>query len=192
MDNLNSDLTQIPLSGEDLIEICMKLSKPKNQMAWITYDGLQDVNSLDDLFVGETNSVFILLTPPNEQIGHWITLGKNQHGYFYFDPYGFSIEEDLKIVRANDRLLMLLQGLLIDVNTFKHQELGNSMETDNTCGRHDCVRAFFYHLTNRQYNDLVIRPLIDNKLVNNADTIVNLLTAFLSKSDQVVAKYFGN
>lgn len=193
MDDLNDDLTKIPLSGDDLIDITTKLGKDRNEMAWITYDGLHMFNSIEEVFNNnKIDTLFILMQPPGEPVGHWITLGLNSEGgIYYYDPYGLSIEEDIKITKSDDILLQFLQGRMVDVNTFAHQKLGTDNGSEiNTCGRHDCSRAFFGHLTNKEYNDRVIQPLISSKKVNDADTIVNLLTAFLSNSDKVVEKFF--
>lgn len=195
MDNLNDDLTKIPLSGDDLIEISVKLGRNRDELGWTTYDGLHMFDSLQDLF-SNIDTLFILMQPPGEPVGHWVTLAlaNNQSGgLWFFDPYGFSIENDIKITKSDDILLEFLRGRVVDVNTFQHQKLGTDGGTDiNTCGRHDAVRALFNHLSNSDYNSRVIMPLIDKKVVDNADTIVNLLTAFLSNSDKVVQKFLGN
>lgn len=190
MDDLVDDLTKIALSGEDLIDIVSSLGKPKSEMRWITYDDLHKVGSLANLFE-EVDTVFILITPPMEAVGHWVTLGFNQEGIYYYDPYGLTIQEDIKITRSDDILLQLLRGRDVDVNTFKHQKFGsNKGDPINTCGRHDAVRAFFGYLSNKDYNNRVIAPLIDRREVKDADTVVNLLTAFLSGSDKVVSTFF--
>lgn len=197
MDNLNDDLTKIPLSGDDLIEIATKLGRNKDEMAWVTYDGLHMFDSLHDLFnTKEIDTLFILMQPPGENIGHWATLGiaANPNGGFYwYDPYGFSIENVLQITKADNILLEFLRGQKVDENTHRHQKLGTDNGAEiNTCGRHDAVRVLFNHLTNDEYNSRVIMPLIDKKVVDNADTIVNLMTAFLSDSDKVVEQFLSN
>lgn len=191
MDDLNDDLTKIPLTGDNLIEISSSLGKPKNKMAWVTYTSLSQFADLNALFKdGSIDVVFILITPPMETVGHWVTLGTNEHGLFYYDPYGLTIEEDIEITKADNALLMLLRGQMVDVNKFKHQKFGTDNGSEiNTCGRHDAVRAYFSWMTNQEYNDKIIMPLVRNKEVNDPDTIVNLLTAFLSMGDDVVNKF---
>lgn len=190
MDDLVDDLTKIPLSGEDLIDIVSSLGKNRDEMKWTTYQDLHKFKSLAELF--ETiDTMFILITPPMENIGHWVCLGFNGEGIYYYDPYGLSIQEDIKITRSDDVLLQLLMGRDVDVNTFKHQKFGtNKGDEINTCGRHIATRSFFGYLSNKDYNDRVIAPLINRKEVKNADTVVNLLTAFLSNSDKVVETFF--
>lgn len=191
MDDLIDDLTKIPLSGDDLIEIAVKLGKERSTMAWVTYSALNNVPSIEALFKsGEIDSVFILIQPEGQDIGHWVTLINNQHGLQYYDPYALQIEEDAKIAMS-DRLIVLLMGHMVNENKHKHQEFGTDNGSEiNTCGRHDAVRAFFSHLDNDAYNSKVIMPLIVRKEVKNPDIVVNLLTAFLSESDGVVNKFF--
>ena len=63
MEDLVDDLTKIPLSGEDMIEICSALGADKSKLAWITYNALQSVESVNQLFKnGEINSVFISIS----------------------------------------------------------------------------------------------------------------------------------
>lgn len=190
MNDLIDDLTKIPLSGNDLIDIASKLGKDKDTMAWITYSKLDDISSIDELFKDSIDSVFILIQPEGENIGHWVTLGNNESGIFYYDPYAISIMEDSQIAQS-DRLIVLLMGHIVDVNKHMHQKFGTDNGSEiNTCGRHDAVRAFFSYMTNDEYNKKIIMPLIDRKEVKNADIVVNLLTAFLSDSDDVVNKFF--
>ncbi len=190
MDDLIDDLTKIPLSGEDMIEICTALGADKDKLAWITYDALQNIGSIDQLFKnGEINSVFILFTPPNTQVGHWIVLGNNESGLFYFDPYGFTIQEDTKITMSNDKLLRLTEGHNVDVNRFRYQKLGTDMGSEvNTCGRWTAIRAFMFWATNQQFQN-IITPIINRKQVKDLDVFANLITAFLSQSDKVVEQF---
>lgn len=190
MDDLVKDLTKIPLSGDDLIEIAKKLGKQKEHMGWITYDSLNQINNISELFQGEINSVFLLIQPPNQNIGHWVTLGMNKNGIFYYDPYGLTIEQDIEITKSSSKLIQLLMGHDVDINKFKHQKFGTDEGAEiNTCGRHDSLRAFFFMLSNQEYNDKIIMPLIKNGDVKNGDVIANLLTGFLSDSDKVVKTF---
>ncbi len=190
MDDLNENLTKIPLSGDDLLSICEKLGKDKAHMAWITYDSLDQINNIEELFQGEINSVFILIQPPMTNIGHWAVLINNAHGLVYYDPYGLSIAEDIEITKSSSKLIQLLMGHQVDENKFMHQKFGTDNGSEvNTCGRHDAMRAFFYMLTNKEYNDKIIMPLIKSNDVKNGDVIANLMTAFLSESDKVVKMF---
>ena len=190
MEDLVKNLTRIPLDGNDLIEIATKLGKNKDHMGWITYDSLDQINNISELFKGEINSIFLLIQPPMTNIGHWVTLGSNKNGLFYYDPYGLTPEQDIEITKSSSKLIQLLMGHTVDVNKYKHQLFGTDMGTEvNTCGRHDAMRAFFYMLSNKEYNDKIIMPLIKSGDVKNGDVVANLLTGFLSDSDKVVKMF---
>ncbi len=190
MQDLNDDLTRIPLSGKDLIEIVTKLGGKKSEIGWITYSELNNVSNINQLFDQPIKCIFILIQPEGESVGHWILLAKNSHGLVYYDPYALTVEIDASIA-MNNRLPKLLNNLKVDVNKHKHQQFGKDKHGDviNTCGRHTAVRCFFYWMTNDEYNKKIIQPLIRNGEVNDGDTIVNLLTGFLSDSDMVVETF---
>lgn len=197
MDDLLNQLSAIPLSGEDLIDMATKMGNAHT--GWISYDDLNTVRNINDLFMvnaqtGEKklNAVFVLLQIHNDAqmpvVGHWILLSlDDQNRVSYYDPYALSIEEDIKVTGESQLLPRLLQGVDVDVNRFKHQKFKDDIQT---CGRHTAVRAFFHFMSNQEYNDQVVMPLIRTREVKDADTFVNLMTAFLSKSDMVVKTFF--
>lgn len=190
MDDLVDDLTRIPLTGDDLIEIASKLGAKKEQMGWITYSKLDDISNINQLFENGVICVYILIQPEGQSIGHWVLLAKNKHGLLYYDPYGLSESEDAAIA-MNDRLPKLLKNMQVDVNDVQHQKFGTDAKGDviNTCGRFTATRCFFSWMTNKEYDQKIIQPLIRNKHVDDADTFINLLTGFLSDSDMVVETF---
>ncbi len=190
MNDLVEDLTKIPLSGDDLIEIACKLGTDKNAIGWITYSTLNNISNIDVLFNNGVKCVFILIQPEGQNIGHWVLLAKNDHGLIYYDPYGLSVEKDASIA-MNDRLPMLLKNLDVDVNSIQHQKFGTDSQGDeiNTCGRFTATRCFFSWMTNKEYDQKIIQPLLRNNHVDDADTFINLLTGFLSDSDKVVETF---
>ncbi len=190
MEDLIDDLTKIPLSGSDMIMISKSLGADESKIAWITYNSLQSVESINQLFKnGEINSVFILFTPPNTNVGHWVVMVSNKSGLFFMDPYGFTIQEDIKITMSNDKLLQLTEGHNVDVNRFRYQKLGTDMGSEvNTCGRWAAIRAFMWWATNDQF-EKIITPVVNRKQVKDLDVFANLLTAFLSQSDKVVEMF---
>ncbi len=190
MQDLVDDLTKIPLSGDDLIEITTKLGRDKNEIGWITYSSLNDISSISQIFPSPVRCVFILIQPEGQSVGHWVLLAKGKTGLFYYDPYGLSIEEDAGIAK-NNRLVALLKNLNVDVNSVQHQKFGKDAKGDviNTCGRFTATRCFFSQLSNKEYDQKIIQPLLRNKHVDDADTFINLLTGFLSDSDKVVKTF---
>ena len=193
MDNFVTKLEAIPLSGDDLLEQASKLGKDESHMSWIVYNDLMGVNSLEELFSGGLNSIFVLLQITNSSggmadVGHWILLSiDDQRNLSYFDPYGLSIDQDLALTMEPRTILDLIGSMKVDVNRFRHQMFRDSV---NTCGRHTVLRALFNFMSNKEYNDIIIHPVVQKKLVRNADVMANLITGFLSMSDDVVRKFF--
>jgi len=191
MNDLIDDLNMIPLSGDDLVEICCKLGKPKGSVMWTTYS---DLHKRTQLFPDGVDSIFVLMQPPNSQVGHWDMVGRNTNDVFFYDPYSLSLAESIEISKQDDMLPQLIMKAiggnesLYDENKFKHQNFGKGKDI-NTCGRHTVFRAFHSWMTNKQYNDFVIDPLVEDRDVKNPDVLVNLITGFLSKSDSVVEQF---
>lgn len=197
MDNLINNIEVIPLSGEDLQMMAMKMGNPKT--AWMTYSQLSQFNDIDKLFelnrsTGDHkfNTIFVLLQIMNKtekpQVGHWISLGFDAKLQLqYYDPYGLTIEQDIAVTGQSDLLIRLLQGRDVMVNKHQHQAL---RANQNECGRHTVVKSVFHFLNVDQYNSLVIMPLLVSKQVSSPDVLVSLLTAFLSKSDEMVRIFF--
>jgi len=188
MDDLVARLEELPLSGSDLTTISTKLGLEKTR--YVIYEDLKE-ETLESLFAGAC-CVYILFeivdrTGMLRDIGHWAVLMKNKKGLIYYDPYGLSVSEDLKLTGEPPWLERILRGQDVDVNTKRHQEF---RDETNTCGRHTVARSFFYFLSNRDYHDLVIRGVM--KHVDSPDTFVSLLTGFLADTDVVIQTFFKN
>ena len=197
MDNLINQLEIIPLSGDDLIDMSSKMGNHKTM--WIEYKELSKISNLNQLFQinpetndKKINSIFILLEVINSNrkatVGHWVVLSLDDHNRLsYYDPYALTIEQYIKITHESNLLPKLLKGINVDVNKYQHQRFKDNVQT---CGRHCSIRAFFHFMTNKEYNNLVVMPLIKKREVKDADTFANLMTAFLSKSDLVARTFF--
>ncbi len=194
MESLISGLEEIPLSGCDLVAMARKLGNPKTRYI-DEYDTLKDVNSLDELFV-DVNTVFILLDifserEPMAHIGHWVALCLGDRAIQFFDPYGNSLARDLELTGEEPYLQKLLYGYKLNENKYKLQKNSDDV---NTCGRHCSVRALFHFLSNEEYYNRVIEPMIKQKLVKTPDVFVSLMTGFLGcksdKGDQKIMNFF--
>lgn len=200
MDDLIRDIEAIPLSAEDGIEMSEKLGNP-NVFAML-YDDLKNVKSLDELFEGKAvgtrgsgdhiNTVYILLNITNDQggqveVGHWMSLIKNQHGFSHFDSYGIDIGKELSLSHEPDLINRLIRGIRVESNRFRYQ---NFREDVSTCMRHTVVRSIFHFYTNTQYHNFVISPMVRAKEFKDMDTMVACMTGMLIKADQVLLKFF--
>ena len=70
----------------------------------------------------------------------------------------------------------------MDINKYPHQSNDERAKV-NTCGRFCAVRAIFFQLTNKEFNDLIIQPPIKDKLIANPDILVSALTGWLVEVD---------
>lgn len=186
MDDLIARLEGLPLSGSDLNLMSSKLGVSNTR--FVEYDNLKN-ESLDSLFANSC-CVFILFelvdrTGMLRKIGHWAVLIKNLNGLVYYDPYGLSVSEDIRLTGESAWLEKLLVGQQVDVNSNRHQRF---RDETNTCGRHCVIRTLFHFMSNREYNDLVIKGV--QMHVDSPDTFVSLMTAFLADADQVIETFF--
>ena len=153
----------IDLSGEDIYRIT------GNQCNIISYDDLQKINSIDEI-LGSHNAVAILYTT-KDNYGHWVSLMKNDNELEFFDPYGYSVDEELKVIeqlhlrKDGKHISPHLTALInqskytIKINKNKVQKFINHT---NTCGRWVALRikfrnkslsTFINYMCNNKYYD---------------------------------------
>lgn len=191
MDNLIQRIEILDLSLEDLDMMSKKMGNLHTK--GMLYEELKNVDDIDKLFPaedepGHINSIYFLFqirNMPQQTVGHFAVLMKRADRYIYFDPYGLSLGEDLVLTGEPPYLTDLLKGRKVDVNTVRYQQWRDQTQT---CGRHVVMRSIFHFMSNKQYDDLIIKPV--KKMVNNVDTYVILATMLLSKSDDVIRMFF--
>lgn len=192
-------LEAIPLSGQDLVD--MSNSMGNDMVMAIDFAELaplvrnkSGLAALNTLFSGRTRAVFVLYQILNKNgqsdrskvaVGHWVCLLKTKRGVSYYDPYGLSISQDIHITNEPNFYIRLFQGVRVDQNRTRHQKFRDQV---NTCGRHCVSRALFWFLSNNEYHQRVIRPLLRDRVVSDPDAYVSILTAFLDKSDRVLLR----
>lgn len=192
-------LEEIPLDGDDLIIMSTKLGNPLCK--WMMYDELAKVDNIEALFQEGNNTMFILLqiqTQNGNTVGHWISMtkydpkAKNTRGFEYghYDSYGLSVDEELSFTHAQPLLTNILTGVKFEENRVQHQAFKNKQTDINTCGRHTVSRSVFYYLTNKNYNDLIIKPILTRSEVRDPDVMVAILTGFLPPNDDPVRQFF--
>lgn len=194
--NFIEQLEEIPLDGRDLIIMSTKLGNPGCK--WMLYDDLANVKHISDLFESGINTMYILLEIEDsvEPIGHWISIinytsGTNiDYDYGHYDPYGFSIDQELSFTHSQPLLEDLLAGQRLEENRHQHQSFKHKKTDVNTCGRHVVSRSVFYYMSNQDYDKLIIEPILKDNWIRDPDTMVSLLTAFLPPNDDVVREYF--
>ncbi len=205
-------LEQIPLDGDDLLTMSAKLGNP--DCRWMAYDDLATVNSINDLFSAGNNTMYILLqieSSTTQPIGHWVSIikynsteldqnfdrsdtsgSKKDYDYGHYDSYGFTIDQELAVTHEKPLLRDLLTGVRLEESRTQHQKFKDKKHDVNTCGRHTVSRSIFYYLSNKEYDKLIIDPVLRDRDVRNPDVMVSLLTAFLPPNDQPIQQFFMN
>lgn len=190
MDSLLTNAEKVPLSGDDLIQIANALSL--KEVSWMLYDDLAKFDNIKDVFKNNI-AIYVLLQIKNqetggtESVGHWITMiyHKDADVYYYFDPYGLSISQELSLTHEPSTITRFTAQANFQVNNIKFQKYSDEV---NTCGRHCVLRSVFFHLTHQQYNDKIMVPL-KNKL--NPDEVVSLICGLIAKDDRVLIAHFN-
>ena len=188
---LVNKLEEIPLSGDDLLKIaeCLGTKRIKHML----YDDLQKFKNVDQLFGNDIDSIYILLQIKNQEgvgsIGHWVCFifHRDKNEYYWFDPYGLRISEELSITHEPAFIVDLTKGIVVEENIIQHQKFSGDIAT---CGRHCVLRSVFYHLNNDEYNKLVISPMVP-KPIREADMLVALMTGLASESDKALIQFFN-
>ncbi len=208
-------LELIPLDGNDLLVMSAKLGNP--DCRFMLYDELNGVSSIDELFVDGNNTMYILLQidrGAQDPIGHWVSIIKHSdspkslenvradsnslrvesrrinYDYSHYDSYGFSLDQELSFTHTKPLLQSLLSGVSLEESRNQHQKFKDKRHDVNTCGRHTVTRSVFYYLSNKEYDKLIIQPILKDHDVRNPDVMVSLLTGFLPPNDSPVQQFF--
>jgi hypothetical protein len=175
MDKFIKKLKVVPLSGDDMMRIVDGNTKV------ITYKELNNFNNIDDVLKPHGSVVLLYERKPNN--GHWVGLIKHPGKIEFYDPYGFGIDEQFKILResgytegVNGNDEQRLTKLLLDSpykiveNKGRVQKLSDGV---NSCGRHV---GFRINMKDMPLNKFV-GMLKGGKM--SADDTITYLTAFV-------------
>jgi hypothetical protein len=155
MDKIIADGEMYAFSGEDM----QKLTENKYKI--YTYSDLEKENNIDDV-LGENLGAIILYESSKNQ-GHWVSMWRDKNTIFFFDSYGFNVDEDLKFSEFNLRqhkgkkvnhLTHLIDNsnYKVNVNHYKYQTLKNQ---NNTCGRFSGLRIRMRDETSEYFHKLL-------------------------------------
>jgi hypothetical protein len=149
----------------------------------ITYDKLENINSIDDLLnqYGKDNSVIILyLNSWNS--GHYTSIYKMNNTIQFFDSYGFAPDRELQYVPfyidqgGSPHLTRIInnarqEGYTIDHSIYDLQKQDKSI---TTCGMWCITRLKFKNLTHEQF----YRLFTENRPMITPDELLVLLNYF--------------
>lgn len=134
----------------------------------LSYPELYEYNSIEDLFSNGIEKVIILYLQDkngNNMNGHWVCLTKYKNIVSFFDPYSYMPDSQikwndkkqrLKLNQDENYLTKLLldyanRGGIVEYNDMKFQKHDPNI---NTCGRHCAIRARFYEIPLKKYQNL--------------------------------------
>ena len=151
-----TEIKETPLSNED-INIMLNGTKI------FKYPDLEDMNSIDEIFDDQGRAVMLFLTK-DENTGHWISLHKKENIIYYFDPYGYDVDEekefipDYKLEELNQEqpfLMDLFKKSKYKVYSNQYEFQNRNAKNVNTCGRHCVVRLIYKNLDLDDYFDMI-------------------------------------
>lgn len=169
------ELMNKALSNFDLYELF------NNKCKIYTYNELTQYNTLKQAF-NPYNIMFILFET-KRNFGHWCVICQNKNNIYFFDPYGFFPDTQLKftpdIFRIYNNMwlpyltiLLLKSNKQIHYNDYILQDIKN--KSIATCGRWCSIYALLY-------NDISIdefaRYFINHKI--KPDKHITLLTHYI-------------
>jgi hypothetical protein len=160
------------LSDSDILRIT------DNKTKIYLYSDLEQFDNIDEIL--EPYGCCVILYQLEQNVGHWICLIKNKNDTLeFFDPYGLSIDEELKYSEFNLRrhggVVTPHLTALIDKSNYKlitnTAKLQKFKEHVNTCGRWVSMRIRFKDVSLSKF----IKLFTDNKCYNG-DWFVSAMT----------------
>jgi len=137
----NDDLISKPMDDAEL-----KASLPSGVKV-VRYSNLGRYRNIYQLLPRERDAV-IILYEAQPQNGHWCAVARNEHGLFFFDPYGEMPDKQLeyskfsraRVLGAGDKSITDLIATYKDKQNIHYNPYDYQQESPdiNTCGRH-CV-----------------------------------------------------
>jgi len=172
LDIIIEQAEKILLTANDILRLT------NNEVNILVYEELLNFKSIDDAFNGKTGIVLLFQNTRNS--GHWCLLYRlNPKTIYFFDPYGFPMDSEIKwskylisqgflnqpaltylIKKSNYKLLQ---------NNVKYQTLADG---SSTCGRWVITKFNYRHLTDKDFKTF----MLGNKHYNG-DFWVSILTA---------------
>ena len=149
---------QYDLSDDDILRIT------DNKTKIFLYSDLENVNHIDEIL--QQYDCCVILYQLEANIGHWVCLIKRgARKIEFFDPYGLSIDEELKYSKYNLRkhngeivphLTALLEKSNYKIKSNKVQ-LQQFKQHINTCGRYCALRIRFKDVSINKFIDLLTK-----------------------------------
>lgn len=153
-----------PLSGYEMIAL-------NPDATVLKYNQLYNFKTIDDLF--KYSQKIIILFETKNNIGHWITIFKNEDGINFFDSYGLDLDEQQKFITKSklkelNQQYKYLKKISKDIPIYYNNVIFQNKKV-LTCGCHVSYRLYNSHMTLRQY----VEKLFIEKQIKDPDLFVS-------------------
>ena len=154
MDKLILDGEGYSFSGEDM----KKLTENKYNI--YRYHELEKFDNIDQVLGDNLGAIILYQSTMNS--GHWISLWRNGDTIYFFDSYGFDVDQELKYsdfhMRRHKGVKVPHLSHLIDVSGYKvissPYKLQKMRDKTNTCGRFSGLAIKLRHMSFKDFSDL--------------------------------------
>jgi hypothetical protein len=187
MDKVIKDIYSQDLTGSD-IQITTNGKCPVH-----LYKDLLKYNSIQEI-LGEYNKCIVLFPVKSSQDGHWCCMIYHDdiNTLEWFDPYGFSWDQELKYSEDTKwtqyniigQLMQKAQeqGIKTMWNKYRFQQLKDGI---NTCGKHSSIRARFSYLKIDEYAKLMLHQ---NETPDYLVSILTFITLRDNRKEENIVK----
>lgn len=175
MEKVIDELQKKPFSGRNILEAT------DNKTRIMTYPEIHKYDTIDQIL--EPHNCCVILYESKPKYGHWVCILKHPNNVLeFFDPYGFSVDEQFKFINEDYRKqshqsypllcrMFLNSPYRIQINKMKIQKYEKDV---SSCGRHCAFRIISRDVPLNEYQKMM-------KKENNydADDKITLLTAYI-------------
>jgi len=158
MDKIILKSEDYSFTGSDMKEMTDNLYKIYK------YEELSSFDNIDQV-LGDNRGSIILYASTSNSEGHWCCLFRDNNTIYFFDSYGFSIDEELVYSEFHMRIhkgvpvphlshLIEKSNYSVDSSKYKLQVM---KQQTSTCGRYAGARIKHRNLSHEEFADLLIK-----------------------------------
>jgi hypothetical protein len=156
MDKLILQGEDYAFDGQDMKDLT------ENKYNIYRYHELEKFDNIDQVLGKNLGAIILYQSTQND--GHWCVLWRKGNTIYFFDSYGFDIDEELKYSEFHMRRHKGVEtphlSHLIDVSGYKvvssPYKLQKMRDKTNTCGRYAGARIKHRDLTHKEFADLLM------------------------------------
>jgi len=157
MDKLILQGEDYAFSGENMKDLT------ENKYKIYRYHELEKFDNIDQVLGDNLGAIILYQSSVNS--GHWCSLWREGNTIYFFDSYGFDIDQELKFSEFHMRRHKGVEtphlSHLIDVSGYNvissHYKLQRMADKTNTCGRYAGARIKHRNLSHKEFADLLMK-----------------------------------